>query len=62
MNKITIIALFLIVLVLITGCTIEPTGDEGEGSRELDMAENSELEEDIDTSELDDIDVDESLL
>ena len=63
MNKLTIIAILLIALVLIAGCAkTAPAGDEGKGSRDTTTAaEDSELEEDVDTSELDDIDLDESL-
>ncbi|HLC37519.1 MAG TPA: hypothetical protein VJJ53_01930 [Candidatus Nanoarchaeia archaeon] len=63
MNRLTIIAILLIALVLIAGCAkTAPAGDEGGGSRDVNTAaEDPALEEDVDTSELDDLDLDESL-
>jgi len=68
MKKLTIslIAILLIALVVLAGCKPAATGgEEGKGSRSTPTSEpsdsNSELEESIDTAELDDLSVDESL-
>ena len=66
MKKLTIclIAVLLIALVVLAGCKPATTGgEEGKGYRQTSEPSdsNSELQEDIDTSELDDLSVDESL-
>ena len=64
MNKLmTIIAIFLMALVVIAGCggTSDSGGGEGTGSQDLGPTENSDLDEDVDPSELDGLDVDDSL-